>query len=185
MKIYTVLLLASISPLVLSCKSESKTCKDKELSAKTVALKPEINLQGIVNHADVTRKSIEAMLSQPVEVSTQNLREKIKQKWEKIHFYSQGGKVVRIKTYAYPSISSRSEEFYLENEQLILAVVKDRNEKGKSESKSELDKLYYYHDNKMVKELKNSTETEYTIKDSDGEELMQELKEYLEVYKSL
>lgn len=130
---------------------------------------------------DQKRSEIESSLSEPTVLSTAALKEKIKQKWEKIHFYTANDKVVRIKTYPYGNISTRTEEFYLENGILILAVVEDNGEGERGKSADQIDKMYYFQNNQIVKEVRGQEE-EYSVKDSDAEELLAELKEYMDIY---
>lgn len=141
-----------------------------------------MDVDAIVAEILTKRKTIETELPEPSEILTNELREKIKQKWSKIHFYTQNGSVVRIKTYPHPSISKRTEEFYLENGKLILAVIQDAEETKRGISEDEMDKMYFYKDGALVKETKNTEEEEYSIKESDGEELLQEVNEYLTIY---
>ena len=130
------------------------------------------------------RKTIEQNISKPIVVSTSSLREKIKQKWESIHFYLIENELVRIKTYPYKNISSRTEEFYLDNGQLILAVIEDDGSGERGKSIEVLDKLYYFENEEVIKEIRSEKEQEYNIKSSDAEELLVELHEYLSIYKS-
>lgn len=134
---------------------------------------------------DQSRESIETAAESitPVEVSTNELREQIKQKWKKIHFYSKDGKVIRVKTYPYNEISKRTEEFYFENGQLILAVIEDDGDGAMhGREKAEMSKMYYYKDGKQIYEVNKTSEEETSIRHSDGERLLQEAEEYLEVY---
>ena len=134
---------------------------------------------------DQSRESIETAAESitPVEVSTNELREQIKQKWKKIHFYAKDGKVIRVKTYPYNEISKRTEEFYFENGQLILAVIEDDGDGAMhGREKAEMSKMYYYKDGKQIYEVNNTSEEETSIRHSDGERLLQEAEEYLEVY---
>ena len=136
---------------------------------------------------DQSRESIETAAESitPVEVSTNELREQIKQKWKKIHFYTKDGKVIRVKTYPYNEISKRTEEFYFENGQLILAVIEDDGDGAMhGREKAEMSKMYYYKDGKQIYEVNNTSEEETSIRHSDGERLLQEAKEYLEIYET-
>lgn len=142
---------------------------------------------GTVAAIDQTRESIETAAESitPVEVSTKELREQIKQKWKKIHFYATDGKVIRVKTYPYNEISKRTEEFYFENGQLILAVIEDDGDGAMhGREKAEMSKMYYYKDGKQIYEVNNTSEEETSIRHSDGERLLQEAKEYLEIYET-
>lgn len=141
-----------------------------------------LNVDSLVLGIDEKRVSIEASLKNPTEILTSEMREKIQQKWEKIHFYTQAGVVVRIKAYPYAAISTRTEEFYLENERLMLAVIEDDGTGAKGKSVDEIDKMYYFYQDEVIFERHKSDEAEYGIKDSDAEELREEVAEYLEIY---
>ncbi|MDW8302851.1 MAG: hypothetical protein RML38_10315 [Bacteroidia bacterium] len=173
---------------VISCtKSSNKTKNPQDTANKTADTikkqQSDINVDELVAKIDKKRAEIESLNLKPVEITTSNLREKIKQKWSKIHYYVQEGRVVRIKTYAYPNISKRTEEFYLDDSNLILAVIEDDGQGPKGKSKEKLDKMYYYHNGKMIKEIKSSTEPEFSINQSDAAELLSECNEYLEIFK--
>ncbi len=147
----------------------SKNPKDNELSVENI---------------DKTRKRIESLQIKPFELSTKNLKEKIKQKWSKIHFYIENDVVVKVKTYPHPSISKRTEEFYANKDGLLLVVIEDNGEGKKGKENYEFDKMYYFNNNKKIKEINKEEKSEYTIRDSDAEELLSEFNEYLDVYQS-
>ena len=132
---------------------------------------------------DAYRQRLENEIEKPIEVKSDDLREKTKQKWKKIHFYVQDGNIVRIKSYPHEGISERTEEFYLKDGQLVLAVIEDHGltERGKEQEK--FDKVYYFDNGEVIKEIAFDKESEFTVKNSDGEELLSEVKEYLKVYK--
>lgn len=118
----------------------------------------------------------------PVELTSDELRAQVKQKWSKIHFYAIDDKLIRVKTYPYTEISERTEEFYFDGNKLILAVIEDNGAGEKGKDPAELDKMYYYENGIFIKEINNSKEKEYTLKDSDAERLLQEAKEYKELF---
>jgi len=171
-----------------SCDNKKKEKEaDQAMDAQETEMVEEemgmnINTDSLVMDIDKKREMTEADLGEPVEMSTADLRGKTKQKWEKIHFYTKDGQVVRIKTYPYAAISKRTEEFYFNNGNLVLAVVEDDGSK-ESEEESDMDKMYYFHDGEPIKEVNNAEgEKEYNTKDSDAEELHQEAKEYMDLY---
>lgn len=141
-----------------------------------------IDTDSIVTAIDEARAEIEANLGEPVAVATKQLKEKIKQKWEKIHFYLMDGQVVRVKTYPYENISNRTEEFYLMNGELALAVIEDNGAGERGKNAEQIDKLYYFYNGEALKEIGAENEKEYSVKNGDAEELMAELKEYLDIY---
>ncbi len=144
-----------------------------------------VNTDSLVNQINEQRATIEQSLGEPVVLLTEELKAKIKQKWSKIHFYTKDGSVVRIKTYPYAEISKRTEEFYLENGKLILAVIEDDGTGDKGKLMEDLDKMYYYYNDKLIKEKKQNDEQEFSVRNSDAEELLEEVAEYLELYASM
>ena len=185
--------LASVAAIMFTATACNQAPKETEVKAEPVQTEEKVmeapaekamNTDSLVAVINQKRTEIEQNLGEPMVVSTQELREKIKQKWEKIHFYTKDGAVVRIKTYPYSSISKRTEEFYLDNVQLILAVTEDNGDGEKGKEVAAIDKLYYYNNNQMIHEVKANDEAEYGIKNSDAEEQLQELNEYLDIYKA-
>jgi hypothetical protein len=176
------LLTASLG--IVSCNSniEDKTeIQSSEQTTKTEATsESQISLEDI----DKLRTEIESLDVKPIEISTANLREKIKQKWSKIHFYVVDDIVMKVKTYPYTEISKRTEEFYANKEGLKLVVIEDNGEGEKGKPKDQLDKMYYFSSGKLIKEVNNQKESEYTVKESDAEELLSEFNEYLDIYKA-
>lgn len=180
----TGLLLATIG--LMSCNS-SKTKENQEVKTEqemenSSASSSENTIS--IAEIDKIRGEIESLKIQPVEIASSELREKIKQKWSKIHFYVQDGIVVKVRTYPYTQITKRTEEFYANNNGLLLAIIEDSGEGHEGNDQNEMDKMYYYNNGKLIKELKKEKESEYTIKESDAEELLAEFNEYLEIYKN-
>lgn len=188
MKIFKISLVLLISTITFSCQ-QNDNARDEYAHEETInqveeALTetPVLDLDSFVNFVNENRAKIENAVAVPVEIATESLRAKISQKWEKIHFYLLEGEVVRIKTYPYQNISARTEEFYLSEGALILAVVEDNGESDRGKSLEEFDKAYYFYQGEIVKEIHSENENEYGIKDSDGEELLSEVQEYLDIY---
>jgi len=162
---------------------------EKEMMDEDMEHKEETNVDytDAVAAIDQSRESIETAVEsiEPMEISTEGLREQIKQKWRKIHFYAKDGNVIRIKTYPYSEISKRTEEFYFENGNLVLAVIEDDGDGAMhGREKAEMSKMYYFKNGKLIHEVNNTTEEETTIRQSDGERLLQEAKEYMEIYEA-
>ncbi len=145
---------------------------------------PTVDSEAVVKSVDELRNSIEEQIKdiEPTTLITTSARPRIAQKWSKIHYYALDGQIIRMKTYPHPGISKRTEEFYLNNDQLVLATIEDMGDVERGKDKSEIDKMYYYKDGSFVSESNNSTEPEYSIKKSEAEELMQECMEYLDLY---
>lgn len=180
---------------LISCSTESKkeekASEDKsekvqdnateEMKSEEATLSEE-EVDQLIAEINTKRKEIESGRFDQKEVSTGEMRAKVNQKWEKIHFYSKDGVVYRIKSYPHASVSKRTEEFYFDKGKLILAIVEDDGSGEKGKAEEELDKMYYYHNDEVIHEYKSEAEKEYSIKSSDGEELLQEAAEYLDVY---
>lgn len=140
------------------------------------------DVESIIASIDSHRIIVENEIDNPLEITSDALREKTKQKWGKIHFYVKDGAVVRIKTYPHETVSERTEEFYLMDNQLVLAVIEDHGLGERGKEQEEIDKLYYFDNEEVIKEISSDKESEFGVKNSDGEELLSEVKEYLKVY---
>lgn len=169
-------------------KDEKKPKAQEQQEAETMETETEVNpdknIDALVEVVQDYRSQIESELDglEQHEMSTAEMREQIKQKWSKIHFYTKEGNVVRVKTYPYSDISTRTEEFYFKDGALVCAVIEDKGTEGKGKDEVEDDKVYYYNNGEVLKEVKSVNEKEYSIKDSDAERLLQEANEYLEIY---
>ena len=131
------------------------------------------------------RTSIEARKNELTrhELSTKTLREQIKQKWSKLHYYSEGNEVVRVKTYPYDGISTRTEEFYFNDGSLIFAIIQDQGLDEGTAGETGDRKEYYYWNGQFVGERQDTVEKERSIRHSDEERLESEAAEYLEIYR--
>jgi hypothetical protein len=189
-KITKLFLIISLTGLIACHETPKEPAKTSPSASANESTSPktDVNVDPMVQLIDQTRAQIESNLGQPTEVSTAKLKEKIKQKWSKIHFYTQNGQVVRIKAYPYDQISKRTEEFYLQGDKLILALIQDdgisgKEENGETGEKAEtINKMYYFQGDELIKEIKQANEEEHSIKNSDAEELIQEVNEYLEIF---
>lgn len=115
------------------------------------------------------------------ELSTESMREQIKQKWSKLDYYADGGEVLRIKTYPYEGVSTRTEEFYFQEGELIYAIIEDNGVES-TEAEEQEGKVYYYWKGTFIEERNNSGEEEEGIRNSDEERLESEAMEYLDLY---
>lgn len=183
------LLLLTVVAL-FSCNNQSEVVTEEapaetELdNTQAEVLEQPLDTNLLVNTIDNKRLEIEAQLEQieKVEIDTDSLRPKIAQKWDKVHYYLQDGKVVRIKTYPYEGISTRTEEFYFNDGELILVTIEDDGLGNPGKEKGMIDKMYYFHQGLFLTEYNSSKEREYGIKESESEELMQEAQEYLDIF---
>lgn len=183
MKSKLITSLIFISVLQLACvnlEEKEQTKNDSQISEKPTSVETEnsLNVDSIISSIDEYRASLEAELPEAIVLYTDSLRAKIKQKWQKIHFYANDEQLQRIKTYPYSEISERTEEFYIKNGELIMVAIEDKDGEQRGKPKSEIDKLYYFHKGQVIKELKKDEKAEYSIRQSDGEELYAEFKEY-------
>lgn len=147
-----------------------------------------LNVDSVVETIAAYREEVEtAMLEDEeflrTEIPTADLRPQIAQKWSTIHVYTDEGRVVRVKTYPHEGISERTEEFYydLTTGDLRLAVIEDEGLQEDDETEATDSKVYYFFDGELIHEVNASGETETSIRESDGERLMQEAAEYLDI----
>jgi len=188
------IILSVFASLILATGCESTSTENQEATeteevaavseeAENVEEVESVNVDSLVQMIDATRARIEALELPPVEVATTKLRKKLNQKWSTIHFYVENDQLVKVKTYPHAGVSARTEEFYLENGELTLVVIEDDGSGAKGKAKDQLDKMYYFNNSELVKELKSNTEAEFNQKQSDAEELQSEFAEYVELYK--
>lgn len=175
--------------ILMACETKVQEESVPAKPVEKVEVEPEaetvvVNADSVVMIVDAWRTKVESLEVTPLNLSTKDLRAKIKQKWSNIHFYAQDGKVVKIKTYPHAGISERTEEFYIKDGELALVVIEDQGAGEKGKSKNEIDKLYYFSNGNLVKESKSNNEGEFSVRKSDAEELMAEYSEYLEVYEN-
>lgn len=132
------------------------------------------------------RMAIEARKGQLTrkEMPTESLNARIKQKWSKLDFYSENGNLLRVKSYPYAQISSRTEEFYFRDGKLIFAYIEDDGMQGEGGGMHTKGKEYYYNDGLFVAERNMSGESERSVRNSDAEKLQAEALEYQELFKS-
>jgi hypothetical protein len=184
-KIFVGLLMAALGMMSCAGNEEQKSNQEVQESTEVISEnEPQVD-EITIDEIDDIRMEVESMEISPIEVSTSKMRPKIKQKWSKIHFYVKDGIVVKIKTYPYPEISKRTEEFYANASGLALVVIEDNGEGEKGKLKSEIDKMYYFSNGELIDELSQDEEEEYQIRDSDGEELLSEFNEYISIYDEL
>ena len=86
-----------------------------------------------------------------VALTGDNVKETIKQKWEKMAAYYEGSKLVRIQLYPHLGVSGRSEEFYLMDNKLVFAFIQDKGLKQEGQDMGQPGKEFYFHDDKIIK----------------------------------
>jgi hypothetical protein len=161
--------------------TEAETVTEEEVIEIT---EPTLDVDKEIETIDALRATIESSVADitPVELPTEGMRAQIAQKWNKIHFYTENGQVIRIKTYPHDAISKRTEEFYLQDGELRLAIIEDDGEGERGKNMEEINKAYYFTNGELIKEINNTEESETAIRNSDGERLIQECNEYLSAY---
>lgn len=185
----TALALAALMACQPAQQEETKASKTTQADSTEVAVNGATVQDPIGEMADIDvyRSSIESSLDRlnKQSMSTETLRDQIKQKWSTIDFYTnEAGELVRVKTYPHSEISKRTEEFYFQNGNLVNAIVEDDgSEKGKEAAFE--GKLYYYATGEVIGEKNMTEEEEYNIRKSDGERLLQEAREYQVVFASM
>lgn len=178
----TIWSLALVGGLLASCNNQEAAPTVEAPAAEIQEVVPEINRDSIVTFIDGKRAAIEALTMEPIVMETTAMREKIKQKWSKLHIYAVDGQVFKIKTYPHEGISKRTEEFYAIDNNLAMVVIEDNGEGPKGKAKADLDKIYYFHNNEMLAEMSKGAEKEFGIRNSDAEELQAEFSEYLAAF---
>jgi hypothetical protein len=179
--------LAVTALIFTSCVTTEKkeTVEETETTEMQAEVaEPEVNADSLVAAIDDMRTSIEGAIGEPLSVSTEGLRAKVQQKWSTIHFYTVDGELARIKTYPHEGVSKRTEEFYVSGGELVLVTIEDDGSGEKGKSKDAFDKMYYFHQGEVIKEMGAEDEAEYSIRKSDGEELLSEFQEYKEIFES-
>lgn len=185
MKKNTIILGLAFATLgLVSCNSNNEEKQNEHSTEQPTDNNLEASSEGQISieEIDKLRNEIESYDIKPIEISTSNLKEKTKQKWSKIHFYVKDNVLTKVKTYPYSEISKRTEEFYASESGLALVVIEDNGEGSKGKPKNEIDKMYYFNNGKLIKEISNNKEPEQTIKESGAEELLSEFNEYLQIY---
>jgi len=70
-------------------------------------------------------------------------------KWDSLHYYTDGEEIVRIKTYPSPSNAAKTEEFYFSGGELIFAL-EEKEGSGKTGKDGESEgEAYYYDDGEL------------------------------------
>jgi len=80
-----------------------------------------------------------------------NVKESIKQKWEKMDAYYEGDKLVRLQLYPRPGASGRTEEFYLMDNKLVFAFIQDTGPKNEGRDMGQPGKELYFDNGKLIK----------------------------------
>jgi hypothetical protein len=80
-----------------------------------------------------------------------NVKESIKQKWEKMDAYYEGDKLVRLQLYPRSGTSGRTEEFYVMDNKLVFAFIQDTGPKNEGRDIGQPGKELYFDNGKLIK----------------------------------
>lgn len=80
-----------------------------------------------------------------------DVKETIRQKWEKMDAYYEGANLVRIQLYPRKGVSERTEEFYLMENKLVFAYIQDKGPKHEGKDMGEPGKELYFYNDKLIK----------------------------------
>ena len=80
-----------------------------------------------------------------------NVKESIKQKWEKMDAYYEGDKLVRLQLYPRKGVSDRTEEFYLMGDKLVFAYIQDQGPKNEGKDMGQAGKELFFDNDKLIK----------------------------------
>lgn len=86
-----------------------------------------------------------------VALTGDNIKETIRQKWEKVDAYYEGTTLVRLQLYPRKGVSERTEEFYLMDGKLVFAFIQDKGPKHEGKDMGEPGKELYFHNDKLIK----------------------------------
>ena len=192
-KYYLPVVIFVFLSFVLGCKETPKQEgeKDKTKIADTTKKSPG-NTDELVAKIQKYRAEGEEKLNKKsltkkeIELKGDEIKENIKQKWEKMDAYFDGDKLVRIQMYPHKGVSERTEEFYVRDGSLVFAFIQDKGPKHEGKDAGEPGKEFYFDGDKLIKFV-NSTKEE--VKNTDEEKKMYEtklpyeVKELLEIIK--
>lgn len=122
-------------------KQQSMTASNDEMIAKISQFRQE----GEKKLVDKT------FTKKEVPLTGANVKETIRQKWEKMDAYYDGTKLVRIQLYPRTGISGRTEEFYLMDNKLVFAFIQDKGPKHEGKDTGEPGKELYFYNDKLIK----------------------------------
>lgn len=125
----------------VTCAQEKKATPNNDQTIAQIKKYREDGEQKLVNDK-FTRKE--------VALTGDNVKETIKQKWEKMAAYYEGSKLVRIQLYPHLGCSGRSEEFYLMDNKLVFAFIQNGGLKQEGRDMGQPGKELYFHDDKII-----------------------------------
>jgi hypothetical protein len=193
-KVFSSLVLLVLAIFILSCKEAPKTEGEKDKTKVTDTTKKSVvNTDELVAKIQKYRTEGEEKLNKKsltkkeITLKGDNIKENIKQKWEKMDAYFDGDKVIRLQLYPHKGISERTEEFYVKDGMLVFAFIQDIGPKHEGKDAGEPGKEFYFDNDKLIK-MVNTTKEE--VKNTEEEKKMYEsklpyeIKELLEIVKT-
>lgn len=192
-KIIAFLFILFFVSVYISCNKD--TIK-KDESGKTKVTdtlnKSTVNTDEIVSKITKYRSDGEIKLNEKkftkkeVSLKGANVKENIKQKWEKVDAYYEGGNIIRLQFYPHKGESNRTEEFYLMNGKLVFAFIQD-SEKHEGHDTGEPGKEFYFDNDKLIKYVNTTGEKEINVEEEKKmyeTKLPYEVKEIVEILKT-
>lgn len=179
-----LLFLLPLALLVFACAEPKEEVPAEEPKTEDTVIKEEKtdhtqSIAKIDGYRDVIENKIEEL--EKKEISLENSRAQVKQKWAAMHAYMMDDNIVRIKMYPHENISKRSEEFYYMDGELVLVFIEDEGSNKKGKDDSRMGKTYWFHNGELINEENKTGEQELTTQDADSERLLQEAKEFYEI----
>ena len=168
---YFVLIFAII--FVSSCNKDTPktdTGKDNQTTTKDT-VKPKVNTDEIVIKIQKYRADYESKLEKltrkEVIFEGTGASDDARQKWEKMHGYFDGDKLVRVQTYPHKGISTRTEEFYFMDGKLVFVAINDKGTvttEGKDSGTE--NKEFYFDNDKLIKYDNKTKEVDKNLDDA-------------------
>jgi hypothetical protein len=131
----TVLALIAV-PLVVADEEKAVTEKTSDQHHKQV--------QAIDTYVRQTEDKVDRLTRKEVTLDANAIAKVTDEKWAKLHTYSDGDKVERLKVY--PAAGSKTEEFYYRDGQLVFAFIEPSGA-GKHGHESDAKGTKYYFEN--------------------------------------
>jgi hypothetical protein len=140
----TVMMLATtflVAPLAASAQESSESNSADQTIAK------------IKQYREATEEKLRdnKFTRKEIPLTGPNVKESIKQKWQKMDAYYEGDKLVRLQLYPHKGVSGRTEDFYLMDDKLVLAFIQDTGPKNEGRDTGQPGKELYFDNGKLIK----------------------------------
>ena len=147
-----VILLLGVFVAAQSMVSAQEKKVDPKQKPKTTVNNDEVIAQIKKYREEGEKKLVDNKFTKKeVALTGDNIKETIRQKWEKMDAYYEGTKLVRLQLYPRKDISERTEEFYLMDNKLVFAFIQDKGPKHEGKDMGESGKELYFHNDKLIK----------------------------------